>query len=90
MILLHCLAESLLHHVGIDLRGRDVVVSEHRLHRAQIRPIVQQMRCERMAQHVRRHPRWVYARRYRRVLDLLEERITRQVPGFRVRREKVF
>src|SRR5580658_10599519 len=40
--------------MGIDLRRRDVGMSQHLLYAAQIRPMGQQMRRERMAQHVRR------------------------------------
>ena len=38
----------------VDLRRRQRAVAEHQLQRAQIGAMVQQMRRERMAQHVRR------------------------------------
>ena len=41
--------------VRVDLRGRDVGVAEHRLHRAQVGPALEQVAGERVAQHVRRH-----------------------------------
>src|SRR5450830_2065668 len=41
--------------VRVDLRGRDVYVAEHLLHRPQIRAPFQQVRRERMAQSMRRH-----------------------------------
>src|ERR1051325_2565484 len=42
-------------HMGIDLRGRDIRMSEHRLHRPQIRAALEQVSCERMAQGMRCH-----------------------------------
>src|SRR5580704_11410450 len=47
--------------VGVDLRGRDVRVPQHVLHRTQVGAALEQMRRERMAErvwrHVRRDPR---------------------------------
>ena len=40
--------------VGINLRGRNVAVAEHHLHRSQIGAIGQQGRRKTMAEHVRR------------------------------------
>ena len=47
------LFQALLHHVGIDLCGRDIRMSQHGLHGTQIRTILEQVRCEGMSQHVR-------------------------------------
>src|SRR5450830_1247886 len=41
--------------VRVDLRGRDVYVAEHLLHRPQIRASFQQVRRERMTESMRRH-----------------------------------
>ena len=41
-------------HVGVDLRGREVGVAEHRLHRAQVGAAFEQVGREGVAQHVRR------------------------------------
>ena len=40
--------------VGVDLRGGDRGVSEQLLHRAKIRPCVEQMGCERVSERVSR------------------------------------
>src|SRR6185436_4003148 len=48
------LAQPFAADVRVDLRGRDVRVAEHRLQRAQVRPALEQVRRERVAQHVRR------------------------------------
>ena len=45
--------QPLLHHMGVDLRGRDVGVAEQRLHDAQVGAVVQQMARKRMTQHMR-------------------------------------
>src|SRR5438132_11403995 len=42
--------------VGIELRGREVGVAEHLLHRPEIRPALEEMRRERVTQRVRRYP----------------------------------
>ena len=47
------LFEAALIDVGIDLRGRNVGVTEHFLDNTQIGPIVEQMRGEAMPQRVR-------------------------------------
>ena len=47
------LFEALLGHVGVNLRGRERGVTEQRLHAAEIRPRVQQMRGETVAERVR-------------------------------------
>lgn len=48
------LAQLFLQHMGIDLRGRDVDMAKHLLHRAQVGAMGQQMRGKGVAQHVRR------------------------------------
>ena len=47
-------AQPLVEHMGVDLRGRDVGMAEHRLHAAQIGVVRQQVAGEGVAQHVRR------------------------------------
>src|ERR1700674_663502 len=51
----HQALEALLQHMGIDLRGRDVGVSEQRLHPPQVGAVVQQMAREGVAEHMRAH-----------------------------------
>jgi len=46
--------QSVIGHVGIDLRGRDIGMAQQHLHRAQVGAVVDQVRCEGMAQRVRR------------------------------------
>ena len=41
--------------VRVDLRGRDIGVTEHLLDRANICPVLDQMRGKRMPKRVRRH-----------------------------------
>jgi hypothetical protein len=41
-----------LAHVGVDLGGREICVTEHGLDRAKIRPALQQIRCEGMSEYV--------------------------------------
>ena len=47
------LLQPLVFHVRIDLGRGDVDVAQHHLHGAQIGTVFQQMRGERMTQHVR-------------------------------------
>src|SRR5260221_3319856 len=54
----HQTFKTLLDHMGVDLRGRDVGVAEQRLHDAQIGAVVQEMAGEGMAQHMRRDQPW--------------------------------
>jgi hypothetical protein len=49
----HQAFEPLFDHMGVDLRGRNIGMSEQRLHDPQIRAVVQQMAGEGVAQHVR-------------------------------------
>jgi hypothetical protein len=48
----HCL-QPLLIHMGVNLSGRDVGVSEHFLDYPEIRPVTQQMGGETVAKEVR-------------------------------------
>src|SRR5690349_15719580 len=48
------LRQAVLGDMGVDLRGRDVGVAEHGLHAAQIRAPLNEMRGERVTEHVRR------------------------------------
>src|SRR6185295_5872729 len=45
--------EPRFEHVCVDLCGREVGVAEHQLDRTQVRAALEQMRGERVAQHVR-------------------------------------
>src|ERR1700733_3518038 len=51
------LAQMTLRQMSIYLRGRNIAVPEHLLHRAQIGAALQQMRRETVAQRMRTHPR---------------------------------
>ena len=57
MVLRVQLLQPLARDVRVDRRRRDVGVAEQQLHDAQIRAVVQEMRRERVAQHVRRQAR---------------------------------
>src|SRR5881394_4082771 len=48
------LLEPLARDVRVDLRGRDVGVAEQELHHAKVGAVVDEVRREGMAQHVRR------------------------------------
>src|SRR5437660_9447628 len=48
--------EPLAIHVGIDLRGGDVRVAQHRLHRAQVRAALEQVGGEAVAKRMRVDP----------------------------------
>jgi hypothetical protein len=61
VMLLNKTPQPLLDHMRIDLRSRDVGVAKKLLHRAQIRATLKQMTGKSVAQHVRRHPRRLYA-----------------------------
>lgn len=39
-------------HMGIDLRGREITVTQHHLDKAQTRPIIQHVRGHSMAEQV--------------------------------------
>src|SRR5512143_2929769 len=55
MILLVHLSEVLPVHVGVNLCRRDVGVAEHLLHRAEVRPALEKVGGERVAQCVGRY-----------------------------------
>src|SRR5437764_3628191 len=54
MVLSVELLQPLARHVRVDLRGRDVGVAEQHLDYPQVRAVVDEMRGERVAQHMRR------------------------------------
>ena len=54
MVLRVQLLQPLARDVRVDRRRRDVGVAEQQLHDAQVGAVIEQMRRERMAQHVRR------------------------------------
>src|ERR1700733_8856289 len=47
------LLEPLFHHVRVNLRGSNIGMTEHHLHRAQISAAIQKVRCKTMTEHVR-------------------------------------
>ncbi len=55
MILFNQRGQTCVCHVGIDLGGRDIGVAQHNLHRAQVRPTLNQMGCKSVTQNVRAH-----------------------------------
>ena len=57
MVRAHGRRQALGLNMGVDLRGRDVGVTKHRLHRAQIGAAGEQVAGEGVAQHVRRDAR---------------------------------
>ena len=80
MMRLHQLAQSLGQHVGVDLRRRDVGVAQKHLQTAQVGAVRQQMRGERMAQHVRRDPGRVDPRLQSHLFQQKKERLAGQWP----------
>src|SRR4029077_4576172 len=48
------LPQTLLHHMGIDLRSRDAGMAQHQLHRTQVGAALEQMSCKTVTQLVRR------------------------------------
>ena len=48
--------ETLFQHMGVNLGGADVGVSQHLLERAQVCAVGEQVAGERVAEHVRRDP----------------------------------
>src|SRR6476659_7133858 len=48
----HQALEPVIEHVGIDLRGRDVRVAEELLHDPKVGPVMQEVACEGVTQHV--------------------------------------
>src|SRR5689334_213880 len=72
------LLQPLARDVRVDRRRRDVGVAEQQLHDAQIRAVIEQMRRERVAQHVRRQRRGRYAGAHRMALDERPEGLPRK------------
>src|SRR6478735_1329739 len=79
VVLLDKAPQSLLDDMGVDLRGRDICMTQKLLHGAQIRPPLQQMTGKSMAQHMRRNPRRLDASGKRECLQLLAEALPRQM-----------
>src|SRR5882672_8689360 len=46
------LLQPLFHHMGIDLRGGNIGMSQHQLYRPQVGPALQQVRGEAVPQHM--------------------------------------
>ena len=72
------LAQPRLEHVRVDLRRRQIGVAEHQLNRAQVGPPLEQVRGERMAQHVR-----AQRARQSRLLAVAFEDINNTPPRYR-------
>src|SRR5581483_955548 len=85
MMLLDKPPEALFDHVGVDLRRRDVGMTQELLHGAQVGAALEQVAGEGVAQHVRRDARRLDPRRDRQRLELLTEALARQMlaPGRR-------
>jgi hypothetical protein len=71
------LLQPLARDVGVDLRGRDVGVAEQQLHHAQVGAVVEQVRGEGVAQHVRRDALLRNADLQRVFLDQVPEHLPR-------------
>src|ERR1700736_6789276 len=56
MVFFNRLPEPGPHHVGVNLRGRNISVAQHHLNAAQIRPAFQQMCGKTVTQYVGRKP----------------------------------
>ena len=65
--------------MGVDLRRGDVGMAKQRLQHAQVRPALQQMRGEGMAQHVRADLGGIDLRARGEILDQLEQANARQM-----------
>ena len=72
-------AQALVKYMSINLRRRNIGMSQHLLHRSKISAMRQQMTCERVPQHMRTDPaRFDAALRGQR-FQILREPLTRQV-----------
>src|SRR5262245_63967551 len=76
--------------MGIDLRGRNICVSEQGLHYAQVGAIVQQMTGEGMAQHVRAQTSGLNAAGLAERFELAGEMLSGEVALRAKRREEPF
>src|SRR5262245_13836508 len=90
MQIAHQALESVLQHVRVDLRRRNVGVAEERLHHARISTVVQEMACESMAEHMRAHLAGAQPRRLGKLLELAREVLAREMAAFAERREQPF
>ena len=64
-MLSHKGTQPFLQHLGVDLGGADIRVSQQHLQAAQIRPPLQKVRSKGMTQHMRADPGGIQARRQR-------------------------
>src|SRR6185312_6126949 len=85
---LHHLAQAVLGHVGVDLGGGDVGVAEQGLHGPKVRPALQQVGGEGVAQHVGADPLRIDARRQRRLVEQLRHAPRGQPPAGPTRGEQ--
>ena len=81
MQIAHQALEPFLQHMRVDLRGRDIRMSEQRLHRAQVGAVLQQMARESVTQHVRAHLLWFQAGGGRERFQVAGEMLARQMPA---------
>src|SRR5487761_113604 len=72
------LAQMRARQMRINMRGRDIAMPQHLLHRAEIGAAFEQMSCERMAQRMRTDPRGA-----RVASRPLLERLEKSLPGHR-------
>jgi hypothetical protein len=86
----HQALQALFHHMGIDLRGRDIGVAEQRLHDAQIGAVVQKVAGEGVAQHVRRDQPRRQARAGCEFFQVAREMLSRQMTAFAEGRKQPF
>ena len=75
------LPQPVRRHVGVDLGGPNVGVTQQGLHHAQVRAALQQMGRKGMPQHMRADPRRVDAGLRRRLIQHLAEAARREAAG---------
>src|SRR5580658_9796177 len=80
--------QSFLEHVGIDLRGRDVGVTEERLYDAQVRAVVQEVTGESMPQHMGAQLRGAQPGGGRKRLELAGKMLAGDMAGLTEGREQ--
>src|SRR6516165_440522 len=86
----HQALQALLHHMRVDLRGRDVGVAEQRLDDAQIGAVMQKVAGEGMSQHMRRYQARHEARGRSQFLQVARKMLSRQMAAFTERRKQPF
>ena len=74
------LTEPLIQHMRVDLRGRNVGMSEQFLHRAQIGAVSEKMACKGVSQHVRRDEARGNSGPAGKGFEIPGENLTREMP----------